>query len=163
MGNSFQFRDPALRLAYHAGHPPCDTYANYSIEELQAAIRQIVPTLDCTVRVVGGIRDELLPLLEQLKFRLPHGAWQSFLIEIGIRPCTLRKWRQRTRIDGHRMREILLDEPLPCHLPTVTAVEHGHPEGLLAKAAVRLAKAVLSRDVQFATQLAQDILESVDL
>ena len=163
MGNSFQLRDPAPRLAYDAGHRPCDTYANYSIEDLQAAIRQMIPTLDCTVRVVGGIRDELLPLLEQLKSRLPHGAWQSFLIEIGIRPCTLRKWRQRARVDGHRMREILFDELLPRHLPTTTTVGHEHPEALLAKAAVRLAKAVLNRDVKFAVQLAQDIVESADL
>jgi hypothetical protein len=123
----------------------------------------MVATFDCTVRVVGDVRDQLLPLLEQLKCRLPHGTWQSFLIEIGIRPCTLRKWRQRGRVDGQRMREVLFGEPVPRHPPTPASVEHEQPEALLAKAAVRLAKAVLSKDVKFAMQLAQDIVESSEL
>jgi hypothetical protein len=163
MGNFLQFGATESRSGNNADHSSsCDEYANYSTEELQGAIRQMVPTLDCTVRVVGDIRDQLLPLLEQLKLRLPHGSWQSFLREIGIRPCTLRKWRQRARLDGQRMREILFDEPVPRHLRIPAAVEH-EPDALLAKAATRLAKAVLSGDSCFATQLAQDILESAEL
>jgi len=156
-----QFHGPESRAANDAEESPF-RFVAYSIDELKAAIRDTVAAVDSTVRVVSVNRDRLLPLLEELKYRLPRGAWQSFLVEIGIRPCTLRKWRQRARVDGHRMREILFDEAASHHAP-VRAVELESPEVLLAQAAVRLAKAVLTRDIRFATQLAQDILESAGL
>jgi transposase-like protein len=160
MGTLLQFYGPESRAENVAEE---NLFAPYSIDELKAAIRETVSRVDSTVRVIGVNRDRLLPLLEELKCRLRRGEWQSFLLDIGVRPCTLRKWRQRARLDGQRMREILFDEPVPRHRPTPAAVEHEQHEALLAQAAVRLAKAVLSRDSRFATRLAQDILESVSL
>jgi len=150
MLNVLQFHGPESRAANDAEESPF-RFVAYSIDELKAAIRDTVAAVDSTVRVVSVNRDRLLPLLEELK-----------VSTTGIRPCTLRKWRQRARVDGHRMREILFDEAASHHAP-VRAVELESPEVLLAQAAVRLAKAVLTRDIRFATQLAQDILESAGL
>src|SRR6185437_12972416 len=99
MGTLLQFYGPESRAENVAEE---NLFAPYSIDELKAAIRETVSRVDSTVRVIGVNRDRLLPLLEELKCRLRRGEWQSFLLDIGVRPCTLRKWRQRARLDGQR-------------------------------------------------------------
>jgi len=130
-------------------------YRSLSVGELKNAIAKLVTEVDgyvmCTTRAARG---RLLPALLALRAKVKRGEWQQQVLRsIGLRPATVRKWRQRERAATAEIAALVGGAVQRRHPGKREAIPESEAQALVA-AGARLAKAVLRGKSKYARELA---------
>ena|SRR5579872_6474994 len=129
-------------------------YRSLSLDELQTAITKMLGNIQGGIaRINAEMRHQLLPALEVLRERLPHGQWEQFLVVHKLNPNTVRFWRAQERLTTTALVELLGEEPKKRNKKKREEPDESAAVEL-AKAGNRLAKAVLKNNKKYAAKLA---------